>query len=45
MRKFLNNLFGETEDTWAQVIMFVGAVVFFVVAMIFAVSPYVVVWA
>ena len=44
MRNFLNNLFGETEDTWVQVIMFVGGIVFFTAAMIFAMSPYVLVW-
>ena len=41
MRKFLNNLFGETEDTWVQVILFFGGIVFFTAAMIFAMSPYV----
>jgi hypothetical protein len=44
VRKFLNTIFGEAEDTWAQVILFVGVVVFFTAAMIFAVSPYVLVW-
>ena len=44
MRNFLNRMFGETEDTWVQAIMFVGGIVFFTAAMIFAMSPYVLVW-
>ena len=28
MKKFLNNIFGDTRDTWAQAILFVLFIVF-----------------
>ena len=44
MREFLNNVFGETQDTWAQGILFVGFVLGSIAMFIFALSPFVVVW-
>jgi hypothetical protein len=44
VRKVLNNVFGETQDTWAQAILFVGFVLGAIAMFIFALSPYVVVW-
>jgi len=44
MREFLNNVFGETQDTWAQAILFVGFVLGTIAMFIFALSPFAVVW-
>ena len=44
MREFLNNIFEDTRDTWAQAIFFVGFVLGSIAMLIFAASPYVVVW-
>ena len=44
MRNFLNNIFGDTRDTFAQAIIFFGVVAFFIGGMVFALSPYVLVF-
>ena len=41
MREFLNNVFGETQDTWAQGILFVGFVLGSIAMFIFALSPFI----
>jgi hypothetical protein len=40
MRDFLNNIFNDDKDTWAQAIIFFGVIVFFIGGMVLALSPY-----